>query len=419
VAADDPRRRAGLNDEVDLLLRDLAPQVLGSLTRRYGDVARAEDAVQEAMIAALRTWSRDGVPEQPRGWLATVAARRYLDQVRADSARRRRELAVHRASPDDDVVAPPTDGEQAGDDTFELLFRCCHPELARSAQVALTPRAVGGLTTAEIAAAFLVPETTMAQRIVRAKQRLRDVGARFGPPAPREWEARLAAVLHVLYLIFSEGYVASRGPALRRPDLTGEALRLTRRLHAELPETGEVTGLLALMRLTEARAPARVTRTGDLVPLDEQDRSGWDRTAVDEADAMLTRALATAPIGPYQVQAAIAAVHAQARSAAETDWPQVLALYDVLDRLAPGPAVSFNRAVAVGMARGPQAGLDALDGLPTPPGRLAHRALAVRGHLLELAGERPAAAAAFRESARLAESLPERRHLLRRAASLG
>lgn len=273
MAAHDPRRRAGLNDEIAVLLRDLAPRVLGSLTRRYGDFARAEDAVQEATIAALRAWTRDGVPEQPRGWLATVAARRYLDEVRADSARRRRELAVHRASGDHDLAASPAEDPPARDDTLELLFLCCHPVLAPSAQVALTLRAVGGLTTAEIAAAFLVPETTMGQRIVRAKQRLREAGARFGPPAPHERQARLAAVLHVLYLVLNEGYAASHGPALRRPDLTAEALRLTRRLHAELPESGEVTGLLALMLLTEARAPARTTPAGELVPLDEQDRS--------------------------------------------------------------------------------------------------------------------------------------------------
>ncbi|MGE3286024.1 MAG: RNA polymerase sigma factor [Pseudonocardia sp.] len=400
--------------EVGGLLRELAPQVLGGLVRRYGDFTRAEDAVADAVVDAVAAWTRDGVPEHPAGWLRTVATRRYVDAVRADAARRRREDAVHDATPRDVLVAAAPDAEPARDDVLELLVLCCHPALGPSAQVALTLRAVGGLTTAEIAAAFLVPEPTMAQRIVRAKHRLREAGARFTTaPVGR----RLGAVLHVLYLVFNEGYTASGGAELRRVDLTGQAIRLTRRLHALVPDEGEVAGLLALMLLTEARGPARTGPGGELVPLAEQDRSRWDRAAIAEGTALITASLADSEIGPYQVQAAIAAVHAEAPSTDGTDWPQVLALYDLLERLAPGPAVTLNRAVAVGMVHGPLAGLALLDGLDR---RLAghHRLHAVRAHLHERAGEPDAAAREWREAARLAGSLPERRFLLGRAARL-
>ncbi|WP_230688996.1 RNA polymerase sigma factor [Micromonospora sp. WMMD558] len=420
MAADDRHRRRPLtgDDRVGDLLRDLAPQVLGALVRRYGDFTRAEDAVQEALLAAVETWTADGVPEHPAGWLRTVAARRYVDQVRADAARRRREQAVLDATPRDALFAPPPDAEPAHDDLLELLFLCCHPALGPSAQVALTLRAVGGLTTPEIAAAFLVPEKTMGQRIVRAKQRLREAGARFAPPPEPEREPRLAVVLHVLYLIFNEGYAASSGPALRRVDLTRQAIRLTRRLHRRLPADGEVAGLLALMLLTEARGPARTGPEGELVPLAEQDRTRWDGSAIAEGTALLTDALSTAPVGPYQVQAAVAAVHAEAPSAEETDWPQILGLYELLERLAPGPAVTLNRAVALGMVRGPAAGLDLVRELADGPLAGHHRLLAVRAHLLERAGERAAAAREWREAARLAGSLPERRFLVRQAARL-
>ncbi|WDZ87974.1 RNA polymerase sigma factor [Micromonospora cathayae] len=400
------------------LLRELAPQVLGGLVRRYGDFARAEDAVQEALLAAFRSWTADGVPEHPPSWLRTVAARRYVDQVRADAARQRRELALLAATPRDALVAPPADTEPARDDLLELFFLCCHPALGPAAQVALTLRAVGGLTTTEIAAAFLVPEKTMAQRIVRAKQRLRAAGARFAPPPGSEQPARLAVVLRVLYLIFNEGYVASSGPALRRVDLTRQAVRLTRRLHRSLPDDGEVAGLLALLLLTEARGPARTGPEGDLVPLADQDRSRWDRSAIAEGTALVTHALSTAPVGPYQVQAAIAAVHAEASSVADTDWPQILGLYELLERLAPGPAVTLNRAVALGLVHGPAAGLALLDGLAAGPLAAHHRLLAVRAFLLERAGEPQAAAQGWREAARLAGSLPERRFLDRQAARL-
>ncbi|MHA6617080.1 RNA polymerase sigma factor [Pseudonocardia sp. DLS-67] len=406
------------SSDVEDLLRELAPQALGSVVRRYGDFARAEDALQEALLAALEVWTRDGVPEHPAGWLRTVALRRYVDQLRTDAARSRREAALVDATPRDALVTPPPDAEPVRDDLLELLFLCCHPALGPSAQVALTLRAVGGLTTAEIAAAFLVPEPTMAQRIVRAKQRLRDAGARFAPLSGPELDARLAAVLHVLYLMFNEGYAATSGPALRRVELTGHAVRLTRRLHERTPEAGEVAGLLALMLLTEARGPGRTGADGELVPLAEQDRAAWDRSAVAEGTELITRTLATAPIGPYQVQAAIAAVHAEAPSAADTDWQQVLALYDLLEKLAPNPVVTLNRAVALGEVRGPRAALDLLAELDDGPLAAHHRLAAVRAHLLERNGDRDAAAHAWREAARLAGSLPERRYLVRRAADL-
>jgi RNA polymerase sigma factor (sigma-70 family) len=386
--------------------------------RRYGDFARAEDAVQEALLAAIEAWMRDGVPEHPAGWLRTVAERRYVDHVRTDVARTRREAAVLDATPRDTLVSPPPDAEPVRDDLLELLFLCCHPALGPTAQVALTLRAVGGLTTAEIAAAFVVPEKTMAQRIVRAKQRLREMGARFAPPSGSELDSRLGVVLHVLYLMFNEGYTATGGPSLRRVELTGHAVRLTRRLYEQAPGAGEVAGLLALMLLTEARGPARTGPGGELVPLAEQDRTLWDRSAISEGTALITRSLATARIGPYQVQAAIAAVHAEAQSAADTDWPQILALYDLLEKLAPNPVVALNRAVALGEVRGPRAALDLLDELEN--GLLAkhHRLAAVRAHLLERIGERDAAALAWRDAARLAGSVPERHYLLRRATRL-
>ena len=398
------------------LLRRLAPQVLGALVRRYGDFARAEDAVQEALVAAVEAWPREGVPEHPAGWLHTVAARRYVDQVRAEAARARRERTVLDATPRDVLVAPPADAEPPRDDLLELFLLCCHPALPAPAQLALTLRAVGGLTTAEVAAAFLVPEKTMGQRISRAKQRLREAGARFALPPAAEQGPRLAVIRQVLYLMFNEGYSASSGPELIRVDLTRQALRLTRRLRKRLPADGETAGLLALMLLTEARAAARVGPDGELVPLAEQDRGRWDRAAIAEGCALVAHSLSTSPAGPYQVQAAIAAVHAEAPTTEATDWPQVLALYELLERLAPNPVATLSRAVAVGMVHGPTAGLALLAEVES--GILAghHRLHAVRAHLLELADDRAAAAAAWRKAASLAGSAPERRHLLRRAA---
>jgi predicted RNA polymerase sigma factor len=349
-----------------------------------------------------------------------VASRRLADQLRAESARRDRE-ATAALDPAATSPAPDPAGElgQDQDDTLTVLFLCCHPALSGPSQIALTLRAVGGLTTAEIARAFLVPEATMAQRISRAKQSIKAAGARFSLPGPGEWDGRLDAVLHVLYLIFNEGYTATSGPDLNRPELTAEAIRLARAVRRPLPDDGEVTGLLALMLLTEARRPARTGPGGALIPLAEQDRSRWDRAAIAEGTALIAGALAAAPLGPYQVQAAIAAVHAEAGTAGDTDWPQVAALYGVLDRIAPSPMVTLNRAVAVAMAQGPHAGLDLLATLDAD-GRLAghHRLAAVRAHLLEQAGQPAAARDAYTEAARLTTSLPEQRYLTARAARL-
>jgi RNA polymerase sigma factor (sigma-70 family) len=404
---------------VEDLLRDLAPAVLGALLRRSDDFAAAEDAVQEALIAAADRWPSAGIPDNPKGWLVTVATRRRIEAWRAEAARRRREEIA--AGLHDALAARPDTDDAAleRDDSLQLLLLCCHPALTTASQVALTLRAVGGLTTAEIGRAFLVPESTIAQRISRAKGRIRETGATFELPPADELPARIAAVLHVLYLVFNEGYTASSGPSLTRVDLTAEAIRLGRQLNAARPDDGEVAGLLALMLLTDARRPARVAADGRLVPLDEQDRARWDRAAIDEGLALISRALATAQIGPYQLQAAIAAVHAEARTAAETDWRQILVLYDLLGRLVPGPMVTLNRIVALAMVDGPGAGLEALDRVAADPALAGHhRVAAVRGHLLEQSGSTAEAAESYRLAARLTLSLPERRYLEGRAARL-
>ena len=407
--------------EVDGLLRELAPQVLGVLVRRYGQFDLCEDAVQEALLAAAVQWPADGVPERPRGWLVTVASRRMTDQVRGESARRRREEAVATASPADEWVAPGADADlpAAADDTLTLLFLCCHPALSPPSQVALTLRAVGGLTTAQVARAFLVPEATMAQRISRAKQTIKAAGARFAMPPPAERQERLRVVLQVLYLVFNEGYTASSGPDLQRAHLTTEAIRLARELHRLLPGDGEVAGLLALLLLTDARRPARSRPDGSLVPLAEQDRSRWDADAIAEGVALISSALARAPVGPYQLQAAIAAVHDEAARADDTDWRQILVLYELLAQVAPSPVVTLNHAVALAMVRGPEAGLELLATLDGD-GRMAgnHRLEAVRAHLLELAGDTAAARERYRAAARHTTSLPEQRYLEGRAARL-
>jgi RNA polymerase sigma factor (sigma-70 family) len=407
---------------VEDVVREVVPQVLGALVRRYGNFDACEDAVQEALLAAAVQWPADGMPDNPRAWLITVASRRLADQWRSDEARRRREATVTALTPADELVAPAPDDEPlatAGDDTLTLLFLCCHPALSPASQVALTLRAVGGLTTAEIARAFLVPEPTLAQRISRAKQKIRTSDVPFELPPPDERAERLRVVLHVLYLVFNEGYTSSSGPDLRRDDLTAEAIRLTRAVHRLLPEAGEVAGLLALMLLTDARRAARTREGGDLVPLTEQDRALWNRELIAEGVALVTQTLARAPIGPYQVQAAIAAVHDEAATAQDTDWPQIVALYGVLQQLAPGPMVTLNQAIAVAMVDGPRAGLDLLAGLDDDD-RVAghHRLAAARAHLLELAGDAAAARAAYREAARRTTSLPEQRYLESRAARL-
>ena len=407
--------------EVEDLLRELAPQVLGVLVRRHGQFDLCEDAVQEALLAAAVQWPAEGVPERPRGWLVTVASRRMTDQIRGESARRRREEAVATASPADELVAPAADADApaAADDTLALLFLCCHPALSPPSQVALTLRAVGGLTTAQVARAFLVPEATMAQRISRAKQTIKAAGARFAMPPPAERAERLRVVLQVLYLIFNEGYAASSGPDLQRADLTAEAIRLARELHRLLPDDGEVAGLLALLLLTDARRPARSRPDGSLVPLAEQDRSRWNADAIAEGVALISATLAGAQLGPYQLQAAIAAVHDEAATAADTDWRQILVLYELLAQVAPSPVVTLNHAVALAMVRGPRAGLEllaTLDGDARMAG--SHRLDAVRAHLLELAGDTAAARERYRAAARRTTSLPEQRYLESRAARL-
>jgi RNA polymerase sigma factor (sigma-70 family) len=409
-------------DGTERLLRELAPQVLGALVRRYGHFDRCEDAVQEALLAAAVQWPAQGMPANPRGWLVTVAARKLTDQWRSDQARQRREAAVAARAPADEALAPgPGDQEHPPDrdDTLTLLVLCCHPALSPASQVALTLRAVGGLTTAQIARAFLVPEATMAQRISRAKQRIKQAGAAFRLPPEPERAERLRVVLQVLYLIFNEGYTASSGPDLHRVELTAEAIRLTRAVRELLPGDGEVAGLLALMLLTDARRPARTRDDGALVPLAEQDRGLWISASIAEGVALLTPALARSPVGPYQVQAAIAAVHAEAGRAQDTDWPQILALYELLERIAPNPMVTLNRAVATAMVRGPEAGLDLLRSLEGDD-RVAghHRLEAVRAHLQELAGDHQAARAGYQLAARRTTSLPERRYLQDRAARL-
>jgi predicted RNA polymerase sigma factor len=397
---------------IEEALKGAAPQVLGALCRRYGRFDACEDAVQEALIAAAAQWPADGVPENPPGWLFTVAARRLADRWRSEEARRNRERTAALAARDE-PAAPDAD------DTLTLLFMCCHPALSAPSQIALTLRAVGGLTTAEIAGAFLVPEATMAQRISRAKQSIKAAGAEFGLPPEPERNERLRAVLHVLYLIFNEGYTATSGPDLQRADLTREAIRLTRELRRLLPGDGEVAGLLALMLLTDARRPARTRPDGGLVPLAEQDRSLWDAGAIREGVELVEQTLAGARLGPYQLQAAIAAVHAEAPRAEETDWPQILALYGLLERLGANPMVTLNHAVALAMVHGPEAGLELLATLDGDE-RMArhHRLPAVRAHLLEMAGDVEPARAAYREAARRTTSLPEQRYLEARAARL-
>ncbi len=397
------------------------PRVLGALVRRYGDFDDCEDAVQEALLDAARTWARDGLPESPGGWLVRVASRRLIDARRSAVARSGREAAVAVRQPEDAWQAPPADAvPPEADDSLQLLLLCCHPALNRPSQVALTLRAVGGLTTAQIAAAFWVPSTTMGQRISRAKATLRSAGARFDAVAPAELPERLAAARHVLHLVFNEGYTASGGDDLMDVSLTREAIRLTHDLRTRVPDDDEAAGLLALMLLTEARTAARTDERGDLVPLAEQDRDRWDRARIAEGTALLEDVLPRGRVGPFQLQAAIAAVHAEALSWPDTDWLQITLLYRMLDRVAPGPAVTLNLAVAVGMAHGPDAGLAAVEPLHDDPATAAyHRVHAVRAHLLEMAGRRAEARAEYAAAARLTTSRPEQRYLNARLARLG
>jgi RNA polymerase sigma factor (sigma-70 family) len=408
------------------LLRELTPQVLGAIVRRYRDFAAAEDAVQEALLAAALQWPREGMPDNPRGWLIHVAARRMTDQLRADLARRRRETrVVAETPPDERVAAAPasTEGLPEQDDTLLLLFMCCHPALTRQSAIALTLRGVGGLTTAEIAHAYLVPEATMAQRISRAKQRIKSSGVPFGMPTERERSERLAAVLHVLYLIFSEGYASSSGPTLQRTDLSNEAIRLTRAVHTLLPchaeGAAEVAGLLALMLLTDARRSARTGPGGELIPLAEQNRTLWDARAISEGAALISDALSRGALGPYQLQAAIAALHDEAERAEDTDWPQIRALYGLLERMSCNPMVALNHAIAAAMVDGPLAGLELLKKLDSDSRLAGHYRLdAVRGHLFEMAGDPQSAIRHYQAAAGRTASLPERNYLATKAARL-
>ncbi|MFD5565002.1 RNA polymerase sigma factor [Kitasatospora griseola] len=403
------------------LLRTLAPQVLAALLRRHpGAFDSCEDAVQEALLAAAVQWPQQGRPENPRGWLVTVASRRLVDLVRAERARREREERLFLATPQSELLDRAADAgpEADRDDSLTLLFLCCHPALTSPSRIALTLRAVGGLSTAQIAAAFLVPEATMAQRISRAKQTIRSSGLRFVRPEPGEQVERLREVLQVLYLVFNEGYTATSGEDLTTPRLSDEAIRLTRLLHRLLPEDAEVMGLLGLMLLTDARRPSRTGPAGELVPLAEQDRTGWDAAAIAEGVALVERALPHGRVGPYQLQAAIAALHDEAPDVATTDWPQILALYDLLVRVAPGPMPELGRVVALAEVHGAELALKELHALEAALGR-HHRFLAVRAELLARTGEAAAAAETFRRASALAPSLPERRFLAERARTVG
>lgn len=404
-------------NDVEDLLRRVAPQVLGAVVRRYGHFDTAEDAVQEALIAAALQWPKDGLPDNPRGWLITVASRRLTDLLRSEQARQRREntwsLTDQWLAPAADQLAPEAD------DTLVLLFMCCHPSLSPASQIALTLRAVGGLTTAEVARAFLVPEATMTRRITRTKQRIKDSGVPFAMPPASERSDRLGAVLHVLYLIFNEGYASTSGPSLHRVELSAEAIRLARMVRRLLPEDGEVAGLLALMLLTDARRPARTGPDGALIPMAEQDRSRWDAGAIAEGVALITEALPRGATGPYQLQAAIAAIHDEAPTAEATDWPQIVAIYELLLRISDNPMVALNHTVAVAMVRGARAGLDRLEELEADD-RISgdHRFHAVRAHLLEMAGDPVAAREAYQAAAERTTSFPQQRYLHARAARL-
>ncbi|GLW11397.1 RNA polymerase sigma24 factor [Microtetraspora sp. NBRC 13810] len=413
-----------MNADIEHLLRVEAPQVLGALVRRFGRFDVAEDAVQEALLTASRVWPADGVPDNPRSWLIRIGYRRMVDLLRADQSRRRREQEAGVAEL---AMWEPGRGPGAAretDDSLALLLLCCHPALSAASQVALTLRAVGGLTTAEIAHAHGIPENTMGTRISRAKQRLARAGARFTPPTDADRDSRMAAAMQVLYLIFNEGYTASTGDWLVRVDLTSEAIRLTRMLHASVPADVEVTGLLALMLLTEARRPARTSGHDELVPLDEQDRTRWDRDLIREGTELIDSVWDRREVGPYQLQAAIAAVHAAATSPQQTDWPQIAALYLWLERLNPIPPVRLSRVVAVAKAYGPVRGLALLDDLNRrfQLGRdplIRQRERAVRAHLLRMTGDAAGAASLYREAASLTGNLVEQRYLLDQADRLG
>ncbi len=399
----------GRPDEIEDLLREAAPRALAAVVRRFGDFSDSEDAVQEAMIAAAAQWPAQGMPENPVGWLIHVASWRMTDRIRSETSRRGREdVAADRAEPE-----PPADQ----DDTLVLMFMCCHPALTPASAIALTLRAVAGLTTAEIAGAFLVPEATMAQRISRAKQSIKASPEPFRMPTGDEWPQRLGSVLRTVYLIFNEGYVTSGGPELARAELAAEAIRLARIVRLALPEDPEVAGLLALMLLTDARRPARTDESGRLIPLEEQDRTLWDREAIGEGASLLAEALGAGAVGEYQLQAAIAAEHAKAARAADTEWREILGLYGLLERMTGNPMVALNRAIAAAMVDGPEAGLALLEDLDKQlDGH--HRLHATRAHLLEMSGDVDSAIIEYEVAAGRTSSLPEQRYLTTQAARL-
>jgi RNA polymerase sigma factor (sigma-70 family) len=409
---------------VEDVWRHESPHVLAALLRRHGDLGDCEDAAQEAAEAAAVQWCREGVPANPRGWLITVASRRLIDRLRADRARARREEAVAVAQPSDSYLALSADQATVGDgdDMLQMFVLCCHPSLSRSSQVALTLHAVGGLGTGEIAAAYLVPQRTMTQRLTRARSTLRSAGAVFELPSQPDLPSRIASVLDVCHLLFTEGHTRSAGGALVDWNLTDEAIRLTRQLHCAIPDHDEVAGALALMLLTHSRAATRTER-GNLVPLAEQNRSRWDRDLIAEGVGILEQVLPRGHVGRFQLQAAIAAVHAESSTWESTDWRQISILYAMLDRVAPSPVVTLNRAVAISMALGPKQGLDLIAPLlDNPSMRRHHRTHAVRAHLLEMIGDRTGAIDSYRRAAQLAASVPEQRYLndrVRRLAGPG
>ena len=410
-----------MSEQLGHLLRELAPQVLGALTRRHGDFAESEDALQDAMIAAVTQWPKQGTPDNPRGWLYQVALRKLTDHVRSEIARRKREDAVASEVTSGIQLAPELelgiDAER--DDTLRLLFMCCHPSLSSASAIALTLRAVGGLTTAEIANAFLVPEATMAQRISRAKQTIKNSGIRFEMPGDRERGERLGSVLHVLYLVFNEGYTSTFGAELQRVDLANEAIRLCRSVRTLLPDHTEVASLLALMLLTDARRRARTGQNGELIPLDEQDRALWNREQIVEGAALVANAFARGAVGYYQLQAAVAALHDEAPSTEATDWAQIARLYELLEDMTGNPMIKLNRAVAVGMVAGPAQALVLLDEVGRDERMAGHYRLdAVRAHMLEKSGEHAGAIRCYRRAAERTNSIPERNYLLLKAARL-
>lgn len=413
----DPDGAARMREQVEAVYRAESRRVLATLIRLLGDFDLAEEALHDAFRAALEQWPRDGLPANPRAWLVSAGRFKAIDGIR----RRARFTALEDVAAEVEAIPDeraPWETQSVEDDRLRLVFTCCHPALAQDAQIALTLREVCGLTTEAIASAFLVPAPTLAQRIVRAKAKIRDARVPYEVPGAGDLPQRLDAVLRVIYLVFNEGYAASSGEALTRPDLSAEAIRLGRLLAGLLPEP-EVLGLLALMLLHESRRPARTSAEGDLVLLEEQDRSLWDRAHIAEGEALIERALGSRRFGPYTLQAAIAAVHAGAPTAAATDWAQIVALYDMLARVEPSPVIELNRAVAVAMRDGPEAGLALVDALLAGGAlaeyRLAH---AARADLCRRLGRLPEARSAYERALSLTRQAPERRFLERRLAEL-